>query len=188
MGAAWEQHSMCELAFKLLYLVFTCWCYDVYHARLCEFCKVLLVKSVFKMAGRPNVWSYRAVQIDSFIGDIWSSHGSRWLWVSQCHMIRRRVIWQIDTGVHEDFVLNSSCTKLLFLSSSDIIVLLQQRYSCVGYWCVYVKSEFTYVICYQGVRYWSHDMKYEITCRVDLCACYWLVFLHGCTWNGTVCA
>jgi hypothetical protein len=42
--------------------------------------------NLFKMAGMPNVWSYRTVQIDRPFGEIWNSHGSR---DSEYHSVMR---------------------------------------------------------------------------------------------------
>jgi len=98
--------------FKLLYSVFIFWCYVVYRARLCEFCKVLSVKSV--QHGR-QAWRLELTHSSDWKTYWWVLEFSRfaWHWVSQCYVKRRQVIWQIDIEVRilhidtvrEDFAL-----------------------------------------------------------------------------------
>ena len=102
-------------------------------------CKVLSKKSVFTVVGRPNVWSYaRFSLIDLFVkSEVFMVFVTLNFTVShdntpcnlvdryettRCHLPEVRIL-QIHT-VHEDFVLNSSCTKLLFLSSSNVRLVL----------------------------------------------------------------
>jgi len=129
--------------FNRLHPVFTFWCYVACHAHLCEFCKILSVKSVQngRQAWRLELphssdWLdllVRSVVLTVLVPlNITMSHDK-----TPCNLTDRyRSQNSSDWYCPWRLCFNSSCTKLLFISSIDVTLVLQQRFSCVWYWCL----------------------------------------------------